>query len=76
MFFDFLKKHLKTLIQFSIVGAIGVLVNFAVQISTVFILGSHFLLTGISLDDVLGIGVAMVSNYFLNYYWTFRRVKT
>ncbi|MCX8187246.1 MAG: GtrA family protein [Nitrososphaeria archaeon] len=54
-------------VKFGIVGAIGILVNFALYWALTSILGAHYLLAG-----AIATELAILNNFALNDIWTFR----
>lgn len=73
---SFLKKALSRVtkrvfswvfVKFGIVGAIGILVNYAAYWALTSILGAHYLLAG-----AIATELAILNNFALNDIWTFR----
>ncbi|MEM1531310.1 MAG: GtrA family protein [Nitrososphaerota archaeon] len=55
-------------LEFSVVGAIGVIVNQTVLFLLAYVLGIYYLLAA-----VFSFEVALLNNFFLNEWWTFRK---
>jgi len=64
-------KRLEELIKFGIVGGSGVVVNMGL----LFIL-TRFLSLRLEIASAIAIEVSILSNFFLNNLWTFRKRKT
>lgn len=58
-------------LEFSIVGAIGVLVNQAVLFLLTYLIGIYYMLAA-----VFSFEVALLNNFILNELWTFRKRET
>ena len=63
-----LKEIITKYIKFCIVGGIGVVINMGI----LWVLTEQFHLWYM-LSNLIGIGVAMTSNFTLNFLWTFKR---
>lgn len=68
MIYKRIKANIPKLIRFSLVGAVGAAINFAVYYWAV-----EFAKLSINLSAVLAFCVAIVNNYILNHRWTFAR---
>lgn len=66
---DLVARHQRRFVRFGLVGLSGVLVNFAVLVTAVEMLGVHYLVAGI-----LATEAAICSNFLFNDRWTFRDV--
>ena len=63
----FLKKLLSQAIKFSIVGVLGVLINYSIFLLALIFFQIHYLISGL-----LGYLFAAIPIFFLNKYWTFK----
>lgn len=64
---DFTKFHFKRAVKFASVGTVGAIIN----LSVLFILTEQFHLWYM-LSEIIAILVALIFNYFVNTYWTYR----
>jgi len=65
----FIKFHLLRFVRALIVGAIGSVEALSIQ----YFLTENFKLWYVY-SGVIGLGIGAMSNYFLNYYWSFKDV--
>ena len=65
---NFFKKHLKRGFKFCIVGTIGAIESLTIQ----YILTDHLKIYHLH-AAIIGIGAALLNNYFLNSHFTFKQ---
>jgi len=66
--FEFIHSHFIKGFKFAVIGGIGAVINITIQYFCTEILGIYYIFSA-----VIGFSVSFVNNYFLNYYWTFRK---
>jgi len=66
----FIKKHFGSLFRFALIGGLGAGINLSVQYVFTECLGLWYIFSAI-----VGFFFSLVNNYFLNYYFNFKRAK-